>query len=90
MRRMWDERHYSYPGRSVSPSLRDKGFRKESCRVGRSQQRPGRMANPSEGPNMKTKGEALRFVVMVAQKIHRNQLGPAEGEAFGRLGRCVK
>jgi hypothetical protein len=48
------------------------------------------MANPSEGPNMKTKGEALRFVVMVAQKIHRNQPGPSEGEAFGRLGRCIK
>ena len=26
------------------------------------------MANPSEGPNMKAKGEASRFVVMAAQK----------------------
>ena len=36
----------------------DKGFRKELRKAGRSQQRPGRMANPSEGPNMETKGEA--------------------------------
>jgi hypothetical protein len=36
---------------------RDKGLRK----VGRSQPRPRRMANPSEGPNMETKGEALKI-----------------------------
>ena len=42
-----------------------------------------RMANPSEGPNMKTKGEALRFVVMAVQKIHKSQPETSEGEALG-------
>jgi hypothetical protein len=49
-----------------------------------------RMANPSEGPNMKTKGETLRFVVMAAQKIHENQPETSKGEAFGNSRRCVK
>ena len=48
------------------------------------------MANPSEGPNMETKGEARRFVVIEAQNIHENQPRPSEGEAFKRKGRCVK
>jgi len=48
------------------------------------------MANPSEGPNMKTKGEALRFVVTAAQNIHRNQPETSKGEAFGNSRRCVK
>jgi hypothetical protein len=49
-----------------------------------------RVANPSEGPNMLTRGEALRFVAMVAQKIHGSQPGPSKGEAFGFSRRCVK
>jgi len=48
------------------------------------------MENPSEGPNMETKGEALRFMVMEAQKIQKNQPVTSEGEAFGGSGRCVK
>jgi hypothetical protein len=48
------------------------------------------MANPSEGPNMKTKGEALRFVVMVVQNIHRSQPDVSKGEALGSSRRCVK
>ena len=43
-----------------------------------------------EGPNMKTKGEALRFVVMVAQKIHRSRPDASTGETFGNSRRCVK
>jgi|GEM_PF-5957243 hypothetical protein len=49
-----------------------------------------RVANPSEGPNMKTKGEALRFVVMVVQKIHESQPERSKGEAFGNFRRCIK
>lgn len=49
-----------------------------------------RMTNPSEGPNMKTNGEAQRFMVMAAQKIHGNQPEPAEGEASEGFRRCVK
>jgi len=48
------------------------------------------MADPSEGPNMKAKGEALRFMVMAAQKIHGNQPETSKGEAFGNSRRCVK
>jgi hypothetical protein len=32
---------------------------------------------------MKTKGEALRFVVMAVQKIHKSQPETSEGEALG-------
>jgi len=49
-----------------------------------------RMANPSEGPNMKTEGEALRFVVMAAQKIHKSQPERSKGEALGNSRRGVK
>ena len=49
-----------------------------------------RMANPSEGPNMETKGEALRFVVMVAQKIHGSQPDRSKGETFENFRRCIK
>jgi hypothetical protein len=49
-----------------------------------------RMANPSEGPNMETKGESLRFVVMAAQKIHRSRPERSKGEALGNSRRCVK
>jgi hypothetical protein len=49
-----------------------------------------RVANPSEGPNMETKGEARRFVVMAAQNIHGNQPETSKGEAFGNFRRCVK
>ena len=49
-----------------------------------------RMVNPSEGPNMKTKGEALGFVVMAVQKIHVNRPETSEGEALGGSRRCVK
>jgi hypothetical protein len=48
------------------------------------------MVNPSEGPNMKTKGEALGFVVMAVQKIHVNRPETSEGEALGGSRRCVK
>jgi len=48
------------------------------------------MTNPSEGPNMETKGEALRFVVIAAQKIQWNQPEAFEGEAFEYDRRCVK
>jgi hypothetical protein len=48
------------------------------------------MANPSEGPNMKTKGEALRFAVMATQKIYGSQPETSKGEAFGSVGRRVK
>jgi len=48
------------------------------------------MADPSEGPNVKAKGEALRFVVMVAQKIQWSWPGTSKGEAFGNARRRVK
>ena len=48
------------------------------------------MANPSEGPNMKTKGEASRFMVMAAPNIPRSRPGAAGGEALEHSRRCVK
>ena len=49
-----------------------------------------RMANPSEGPNMETKGEARRFVVMAVQNIHWSQPETTKGEALANFRRCVK
>ena len=49
-----------------------------------------RVTNPPEGPNMKTKGEALRFAVMVTQKIEKSQPGTSRGEALVNFRRCVK
>jgi len=89
MWRMWDERRYSYPGRSARLSLFEtRGFAPHGEQ--KSAEAILRMANPSEGPNMKTKGEALRFVVTAAQNIHRNQPETSKGEAFGNSRRCVK
>lgn len=89
MRRMWDERHYSYPGRSARLSpFETKGFAPHGEQ--KSAEAILRMANPSEGPNMKTKGEALTFAVTAAQKIYGNQPGASGGEAPVNLRRCVK
>jgi len=89
MWRMWDERHYSYPGMSARLSpFETRGFAPHGEQ--KSAEAILRMANPSEGPNMKTKGEALRFAVMATQKIYGSQPETSKGEAFGSVGRRVK
>ena len=86
---MWDEGRYSYPGRSACLSPVRQGVLTPQGRQ-KSAKAIERMANPSEGPNMKTKGEVFRFVVTVAQKIHRSQPKMSKGEALGSVRRCVK
>jgi len=39
---------------------------------------------------METNGEARKFVIMAAQKIHWNQPEPTKGEALGSIRRRVK
>lgn len=91
MRRMWDEGSYSYPGRSAEPVFLRQGVLQGTLK-GRQKSAEAilRMVDPSEGPNMETKGETLRFVVMAAQKIHRSQPERSKGEALGNSRRCVK